>query len=98
MAQRMPRKPLVAVLLLLLVASLAANVLLYRKGSRPLFEEGDRPLIERTIALSPRMSLEEDTRTVTFPIVMSWGDRTCVELRRYDAWAIPAPATTARGG
>lgn len=82
MAQWSPGKPLVVALLLLLMASLAGNLLLYRQASRPLFEEGDRPLIERTIALSPMAS--EDTRAVTFPIVMSWGDRTCVELRRYD--------------
>ncbi len=83
MAQGTPRKPLVAALLLLLMASLAGNALLYRQATRPLFDEADRPLIERTIALTPRMG-SEDSRTVTFPIVMRQGDRTCVQLRRYD--------------
>jgi hypothetical protein len=83
MARGTLRRPSVLVLLLLLTASLAANLLLYRMASRPLFEEGDRPLIERTIALSPRMG-SEDIRAVTFPIVMRRGDRACVELRRYD--------------
>jgi hypothetical protein len=74
---------LVVALLLLLMTSVAGNVLLYREASRPLFDEGDRPLIERTVALSPRMD-SDDIRAVTFPIVMRHGQRTCVELRRYD--------------
>jgi hypothetical protein len=83
MASGALRRPLVVILLLLLMASFAGNILLYRQASRPLFEEGDRPLIERTVALFPRMN-REDIRTVTFPIVMRQGDRTCVELRRHD--------------
>ncbi|HET9638167.1 MAG TPA: hypothetical protein VFP12_03080 [Allosphingosinicella sp.] len=77
------RHAILSALLLLLAVSLVANVLLYRQASRPLFEEADRPLIERTIARSPRIG-SEDVRSVTFPIVMRRGDRTCVELRRYD--------------
>ena len=76
-------RPLTAALLLLLMASLAGNLLLYRQARRPLFEEADRPLIERTVALSPFMG-SQDVRAVTFPIVMRQGRRTCVELRRYD--------------
>lgn len=83
MARWIPRKPLTVALLLLLTASIAANVLLYREASRPLFDEADRPLIERTIARSPCMG-SDDVRAVTFPIVMRHGHRTCVELRRYD--------------
>jgi hypothetical protein len=83
MVRWIPRQPLVVALLLLLMASVAGNVLLYRQANRPLFEEVDRPLIERTIALSRGMG-SENIRTVTFPIVMRWGHRTCVELRRYD--------------
>lgn len=75
--------PLVIALLLLLLASVAGNILLYRKASRPLFEEGDRPLIERTISLFLRMN-PEGIRAMTFPIVMRQGDRTCVELRQHD--------------
>jgi len=87
MAQRIPRKPLVVALLLMLAASLVANLLLYRKASRPLFEEGDRPLIERTIAEAgarTRPDSADDIRAETFPIVMRRGHQTCVELRRYD--------------
>lgn len=71
----------------LLAVSLVANVLLYRKASRPLFDEGDRPLIERTIADAAARSKHigpDEIRATAFPIVMRWGHRTCVELRRYD--------------
>ena len=74
-------------LLLLLAASLVANVLLYRKANRPLFDEGERPLVERTIAEAgarSRPNTANDIRAETFPIVMRLGDRTCVELRRHD--------------
>lgn len=79
-------KPLVVALLLLLTASLAANLLLYRQASRPLFREADRPLIERTVAHFAGMARvpPDRVRTETFPIVMRWGRRTCVELRRRD--------------
>jgi hypothetical protein len=46
-----------------------------------LFDESDRPLIERTIARSPDC---DELRSASFPIVMHWGTRTCVELRRFD--------------
>lgn len=81
------RHAILSALLLLLAVSLAANVLLYRQASRPLFEEADRPLIERTIAQAggrTRPDSAGDIRAETFPIVIRWGHRTCVELRRYD--------------
>ncbi len=81
------RNAILGALLLLLAGSLAANVLLYRQASRPLFEEGDRPLIERTIARAgarTRPDSSDDIRAQTFPIVMRRGHQTCVELRRYD--------------
>lgn len=83
MASGALRRPLVVTLLLLLIASVAGNILLYRQASRPLFREGDRPLIERTIALFPSTN-PEDLRAMTFPIVMRQSDRTCVELRLHD--------------
>jgi hypothetical protein len=96
MALWTPRQPWVVALLLLLMASMVANVLLYRKASRPLFAEADRPLIERTIALSPHMD-SDDIRAVTFPIVMRWGHRTCVELRRYDGLGYSGACYDRRG-
>lgn len=81
------RKAILSTLLLVLAASLAANLFLYRQASRPLFDEGDRPLVERTIAGAAVRSRAEsagDIRAETFPIVMRLGDRTCVELRRHD--------------
>jgi hypothetical protein len=94
MARPAPRFPLVASLLLLLAVSLAANALLYRKERRPLFDEFDRTLIERTIARSPE---PDQRRSASFPIVMHWGTRTCVELRRYDRRGYSA-ACFDRGG
>ena len=44
------RHAILWILVLLLAASLVANVLLYRKANRPLFDEGERPLVERTVA------------------------------------------------
>ncbi|MEA3009861.1 MAG: hypothetical protein QOJ91_1553 [Sphingomonadales bacterium] len=73
--------------MLLLVASVAGNALLYRKASRPLFEEADRPLIECTIARAAARSQHvdaDDIRSHSFPIVMRRGFQTCIELRRYD--------------
>ena|SRR5215213_1499691 len=80
------RNAILWTLLLLLAASLVANMLLYRKASRPLFEEGDRPLIERTIASAARSQRvsPDEIRADAFPIVMRSARRTCVELRRYD--------------
>jgi hypothetical protein len=74
---------LVVILLLLLIASIAGNILLYRQARRPLFNNGERPLIERTIALFPGTDPEE-IRAMTFPIVMRQGDRTCVEMRLHN--------------
>ncbi len=71
-------------LLLLLVASAALNILLlYRQANRPLFEEGDRPLIERTIAhfAAQGPNSEEEIRANSFPIVVRLGNMRCVELR-----------------
>jgi hypothetical protein len=82
---RWTSKPFVIALLLLLAASLAANLLLYRKANRPLFEEGDRPLIERTVGLFTRGGANHAAiEAETFPLVMRLSDRTCVELRRHD--------------
>jgi hypothetical protein len=86
MAHWISRRRRVVALLVLLIASFAGNVVLYREASRPLFHEADRPLIERTIvhfAHSARVSPDQ-IRAETFPIVMRWGHRTCVELRRND--------------
>ncbi len=75
------RNAILGALLLLLTGSLVANALLYRKASRPLFDEGDRWLIERTIARSLHPA---QLRAETSPIVMHMGGRNCVELRRHD--------------
>jgi hypothetical protein len=77
-------KPIVAALLVLLALSLAGNaLLLYRQASRPLYTEGDRPLIDRTIAHFAALEgmSEAEIRAHSFPIVMRQGERTCVELR-----------------
>jgi hypothetical protein len=74
----------IGVLLLLLVASGALNIVfLYRQANRPLFAEGDGPLIERTIAhfAAQGPNSEEEIRANSFPIVLRLGDRRCVELR-----------------
>jgi|GEM_PF-6335913 len=78
---------IVGALLLLLTASVAGNLLLYRQGSRPLFAEHDRPLVERTVALFARSepARAEEIRTASFPMVMGLADGVkCVELRRHD--------------
>jgi hypothetical protein len=77
-----------AALLLLLTASVAGNLYLYPRATRPLFEERerDRPLIERTHALAAaneRVSVDMD-RAHSFPIATHRGDRTCIELRARD--------------
>ena len=73
-------------LLLLLAVSIAGNIVLFRKASRPLHSAGDLPLIERTIALHARgaPAAEAEIRREAFPIVVRVGHGTCVELRRYD--------------
>ena len=83
----LPRRRLIfGALLLLFVASLAANLILYRQATRPLFEEGQQSLVDRTVAsfaASGPVGAAE-IRSQTRPIVMRLGDRTCVELRRHD--------------
>jgi hypothetical protein len=73
-------------LLLLLAASLLGNVLLYRQATRLLFDEDDQPLIDRTAAHFARSARTSATniKAESFPIVMRFGDRTCIELRRHD--------------
>ncbi len=85
MTRRLTSKPFVIALLLLLAASLAANLLLYRKADGALFDEGDRPLIERTVTLFTRGGANRtQIEAESFPVVMRLPDRTCVELRRHD--------------
>ena len=81
------QKLIIGALLLLLAASLAANAFLYREASRALFEEHDRPLIDRTVALFARLqpAEAEEIQAATFPMVMHLNDgMRCVELRRRD--------------
>jgi hypothetical protein len=80
------QKLVLTAIIILLTASLAANLVLYRQASRPLYESNDRPLIDRTIALG---ATRERTSVAAieaefFPIVMRHVDHTCVELRSYD--------------
>src|SRR3569833_2009586 len=72
-----------ALLLTLLAISLGANVALYRRAMRPLYEESDRSLIERTLtaAANSQRADRETVRAATFPIVVRLGSQTCVELR-----------------
>ena len=78
---------IIGALALLLLASLAANVILYPLASRSLYSEGDRPLIERTIALAAAGSTSraDEIRSETFPIVVNTGGGSCVELRDRNA-------------
>ncbi len=80
------RQAILGILLLLLAISIAGNIILYRQASRSLFAEEDLPLIERTIAMfaASGSTNPADIRAQAFPIVLHQGDRTCVELRRYD--------------
>ena len=75
---------IIGALLLLLTVSAVGNVILYGKASRPLFAEGDRPLIERTVAHFAALNRTSDSevRAQSFPLVLHLSDRTCVELRR----------------
>jgi hypothetical protein len=93
------KRLVVALLVMLLVASLAANLILYRKPGRPLFGEGDRPLIERTVRLFvlDGITSRADIERETFPIVMRLSDRTCVELRRHDGRGRRAACYNRRG-
>jgi hypothetical protein len=77
---------IVGALLLLLAISVAWNILLYRQASRPLYAEGDRALIDRTVAraVAAAQTNAGDIREQSFPIVLHLADRTCVELRRHD--------------
>jgi hypothetical protein len=98
---RITRRSLIlGLLLLVLAASLAANLILYRQASRPLYTERDRPLVDRTIAhfaASARMS-EAQIRAQSFPIVLSMGrDLNCVELRRYDGLGSQSACYDAQG-
>jgi hypothetical protein len=74
-------------LLLLLAASVAGNIALYKQATRPLDNQGDERLIERTVAMA---AIREHTspdriRARTFPITMRiGGGRTCVEIRDLD--------------
>lgn len=76
------RRLRVPLLLVLLTASLVGNVLLYPLATRPLFDEGDRPLVDRTVAAASHLP-----RSEFFPIVYRrHGEAgepslTCVELR-----------------
>lgn len=73
-------------LLALLALSLAGNVYLYPRATRPLYEAYDRPLIEQTIAraaLTQRTDAET-LRAYSFPIVFRLPGRTCVEMRNID--------------
>lgn len=82
-----PRRTIVTIVLAaLLAASLVANVVLLRLASRPLYAEGERPLIERTVALAAGGSpaRAEELRASTVPIVVEAGGGRCVELRRRD--------------
>jgi hypothetical protein len=79
------RRLAMPLLLILLVASLAGNIILYPRATRPLFSEGDRPLIQRTIAAAASSGEHEEQMRTLFPVVMHLADRSCVELRsRYE--------------
>jgi hypothetical protein len=74
------RQILLALFGTLFAASLTANIILYPRATRALFEEGDRPLIERTIAEAGGRAFNERMGAY-FPIVMRVESGTCVELR-----------------
>ena len=73
-------------LLALLALSLAANVYLYPRATRPLYWDYDRLLIERTVArAAARERTDAETiRAQSFPIVLHLPGRTCVEMRNTD--------------
>lgn len=68
----------------MLMGSLAGNVALYQRATRPLYAESDQPLIDRTLAMAAvtERTSPENLRAQTFPISMSLGGgRTCIEIR-----------------
>jgi hypothetical protein len=70
-----------------LALSLAGNIYLYPRATRPLYQPGDRTLIERTVALAAINEHMSTDRILarTFPITMRIGSgRTCVEMRDLD--------------
>jgi hypothetical protein len=75
------RKLTIAILSLLLAASLAANFALYPRATQPLFSEADRPLIERTRAAARGAGADAGEIEHFFPIVLHYPRRSCVELR-----------------
>jgi hypothetical protein len=78
------RKTRIIILLSVLLAlSLAANLYLYPRATRPLARPEQQALIERAQrhAAAAYGADAERQRRATFPIVMELADRTCVELR-----------------
>jgi hypothetical protein len=70
-------------LVVLLLAAVVCDVLLYPRATRPLVLPGNDAAVadaQRGMATEMRTTVEE-VRRLTFPIVMSLSDRTCVELR-----------------
>jgi hypothetical protein len=74
---------IILLLSLLLAASLAANVWLYPRATRPLVQPSQQGLVERARRHAGKAYGADATRQarVTFPIVMTLSDRSCVELR-----------------
>jgi hypothetical protein len=74
---------IILLLSLLLAASLAANVWLYPRATRVLVQPAEQPLVERARRHAARAYGADAARQarVTYPIVMTLSDRTCVELR-----------------
>ena len=73
----------IIVLSVLLILSLAANLYLYPRATRPLLRADQLPLVERAQrhAAAAYGADADKQRRATFPIVMELADRTCVELR-----------------
>ena len=73
----------VAILAGLLFVAFVSLVILWERARLPLYDEADRPLIDRSVQRAAQQWSTDprEVRRRTFPIVMRFGPRACVELR-----------------
>jgi hypothetical protein len=79
----MRRRLGLALLGALFLAMLATIAVLYVQASRPLYYEGEEPLVRRATkaAATEFSTTEAEIKRITFPMTMRVYRETCVELR-----------------